>query len=49
VALGEHVGERTLVDDGPGKLNPFGVSVDAAGKQLEQDRLRCVRVASISG
>ena len=49
VALGEHVGDRALVDDGPGKLNPFGVSVDAAGKQLEQDRLRCVRVASISG
>jgi hypothetical protein len=49
VALGEDVGGRTLVDDGPGKLNPFGVSVEAAEKRLEQDRLRCVRVASISG
>jgi hypothetical protein len=49
VALGEQVGERKLVDDGPGRFNPFGVSVPAAEKQLEQGKLRCVRVASLSG
>jgi hypothetical protein len=49
VELGEQVGERKLVDDGPGRFNPFGVSVAAAEKQLGRGRLRCVRVASISG
>jgi hypothetical protein len=49
VAVGEQVAGRKLVDDGPGRFNPFGVSVTAAEKQLEQGKLRCVRVASISG
>jgi hypothetical protein len=49
VALGEPVGKRELVDDGPRRFNPFGVSVAAAEKQLGQGKLRCVRVASISG
>jgi hypothetical protein len=49
VALGEPVGKRKLVDDGPGRFNPFGASVEAAEKQLGQGRLRCTRVASISG
>jgi hypothetical protein len=49
VALGEQVGGRKLVDDGPGRFNPFGVSVAAAEKQLEQGKPRCVRVASLSG
>jgi hypothetical protein len=49
VALGEGVGKRRLVDDGPGRFNPFGVSVAAAERQLEEGNLRCVRVASISG
>jgi hypothetical protein len=49
VALGEPAGERKLVDDGPGRFNPFGVSVAAAERQLEQGKLRCVRVASLSG
>jgi hypothetical protein len=49
VALGEPVGERKLVDDGPGRFNPFGVPVAAAEKRLEQGKLRCVRVASLSG
>jgi hypothetical protein len=49
VALGELVGKRELVDDGSGRFNPFGVSVEAAEKQLGQGKLRCVRVASIPG
>jgi hypothetical protein len=49
VALGEPVGKREVVDDGSGRFNPFGVSVDAAEEQLAQGNLRCVRVASISG
>jgi hypothetical protein len=49
VALGEPAGERKLVDDGAGQFNLFGASVEAAAKQLEQDRLRCIRVASSSG
>lgn len=49
VALGEPVGKRKLVDDGSGRFNPFGVSVEAAEKKLAQDKLRCVRIASISG
>src|ERR687895_2015823 len=49
VQLGEPVGKRKLVDDGSGQFNPFGVSVEAAEKKLAQDKLRCVRVASISG
>jgi hypothetical protein len=49
VQLGEPVGRRKLVDDGSGQFNPFGVSVEAAEKKLAQGKLRCVRVASISG
>jgi hypothetical protein len=49
VQLGEPVGKRRLVDDGPGRFNPFGVSVEAAEQKLAQGKLRCVRVASISG
>jgi hypothetical protein len=49
VALGEPAGKRKLVDDGSGRFNPFGVPVQAAEKQLRQGKLRCVRVASISG
>jgi hypothetical protein len=49
VALGEPAGEREVVDDGAGRFNPFGVSVEAAKKQLGRGKLRCVRVASISG
>jgi hypothetical protein len=49
VALGEPAGEREIVDDGPGRFNPFDASVEAAEKQLAQGRLRCIRVASISG
>ena len=49
VALGEPVGKREVVDDGSGRSNPFGVSVAAAEKRLAQGKLRCVRVASISG
>jgi hypothetical protein len=49
VALGEPVGKREMVDDGAGRFNPFGVSVETAEKQLGQGKLRCVRVASISG
>ena len=48
VQLGEPVGRRKLVDDGSGQFNPFGVSVETAGKKLAQGKLRCVRVASIS-
>jgi hypothetical protein len=48
VHLGEPVGKRKLVDDGSGRFNPFGVSVEAAEKKLAQGKLRCVRVASIS-
>jgi hypothetical protein len=49
VQLGEPVGRRRLVDDGSGRFNPFGVSVEAAERKLARDELRCVRVASISG
>jgi hypothetical protein len=49
VQLGEPVGERKLVDDGSARFNPFGVSVEAAENKLAQGKLRCVRVASISG
>jgi hypothetical protein len=49
VQLGEPVGKRKLVDDGSGQFNPFGVSLAAAEKQLSQGKLRCGRVASISG
>jgi hypothetical protein len=49
VQLGEPVGRRKLVDDGSGQFNPFGVSVEAAEEKLGQGKLRCVRVASISG
>lgn len=49
VQLGEPVGEREVVDDGSGRSNPFGVSVEGAERQLAQGELRCVRVASISG
>jgi hypothetical protein len=49
VALGKPVGNRKLVDDGSGRFNPFGVSVKAAENQLRRGKLRCVRVASISG
>jgi hypothetical protein len=49
VQLGEPVGKRKLVDDGSGRVNPFGVSIDAAEKKLAQRKPRCVRVASISG
>ena len=49
VQLGEPVGNRKLVDDGSGRFNPFGVSVKAAQTRLGQGKLRCVRVASISG
>ena len=49
VALGEPAGKRRIVDDGAGRFNPFGVSVEAAKKQLTQSKLRCIRVASISG
>lgn len=48
VQLGEPVGKRKLVDDGSGRFNAFGVSVEAAKKKLAQGKLRCVRVASIS-
>ena len=48
VALGEPVGKRKLVDDAAGRFNPFGMSIEAAEKQLAQGRLRCIRVASIS-
>jgi hypothetical protein len=48
VQLGEPVGKRKLVDDGSGQVNPFGVSVETAGKKLAEGKLRCVRVASIS-
>jgi len=47
VDLGERVGDRRLVDDGPGEFNPYGVSVAIAEKQLAQRKLRCVRVPSI--
>jgi hypothetical protein len=49
VALGEPAGKRKLVDDGAGRFNPFGASVQSAEKQLAQDKLRCIRVASRSG
>ena len=49
VQIGEPVGERKLVDDGSARFNPFGVSVEAAENKLAQGKLRCVRVASISG
>lgn len=49
VQLGEPVGKRKLVDDGSGQFNPSGVSVEAAEKKLAQGKVRCVRVASISG
>jgi hypothetical protein len=49
VALGEPVRKRKLVDDGSGRFNPLGVHVQAAENQLRQGKLRCVRVASISG
>jgi hypothetical protein len=49
VALGEAVGKRKVVDDGPGRFNPFAVSLEAAQKRLGHGKLRCVRVASISG
>jgi hypothetical protein len=49
VALGEPVGKREIVDDGAGEFNPFDASVEAAEKQLAQGKLRCIRVASISG
>jgi hypothetical protein len=49
VALGEPVGGRELVDDGSGRFNPFRASQEAAEKRLAQGKLRCVRVASISG
>jgi hypothetical protein len=49
VALGEPAGKRELVDDGAGQFNPFGASVEAAEKQLAHGKLRCTRVASISG
>jgi hypothetical protein len=49
VALGEPAGKRKLVDDGAGRFNPFGASVEAAEKQLAQGKLRCIRVASSSG
>jgi hypothetical protein len=49
VALGEPVGKREIVDDVAGQFNPFGASVEAAAKELAQGKLRCIRVASISG
>ena len=49
VALGEPAGKREIVDDGAGRFNPFGVSVEAAEKRLAQGKLRCIRVASIAG
>ena len=49
VALGEPAGKREIVDDGAGQFNPFGASVEAAEKRLAQGKLRCIRVASISG
>jgi hypothetical protein len=49
VALGEPAGKRKIVDDGAGAFNPFGASVETAEEQLAQDKLRCIRVASISG
>jgi len=49
VQLGEPVGKRKLVDDGSGQFNRFGVSVEAVEKKLALGKLRCVRVASISG
>lgn len=49
VALGEGVGRRKVVDDGPGRFNPFGVSLEAAERRLGHGKRRCVRVASISG
>ena len=49
VALGESVGGRKLVDDGSGRFNPLGVPVRVAENRLRQGKLRCVRVASISG
>jgi hypothetical protein len=49
VALGEPVGGRKLVDDGSGRFNPQGVSVQSAESRLMQGKLRCDRVASISG
>jgi hypothetical protein len=49
VQVGEPVGKRKLVDDGSGQFNPFGVPVEAAETKLAQGKLRCVRVASISG
>jgi hypothetical protein len=49
VALGEPAGKREIVDDAAGRFNPFGMSIEAAEKQLAQGRLRCIRVASISG
>jgi hypothetical protein len=36
VQLGRPIGKRKLVDDGSGQFNPFGVSVEAAEKQLRQ-------------
>jgi hypothetical protein len=49
VALGEPAGGRKLVDDGSGRLDPRGVSVQAAEDRLRQGKLRCVRVASLAG
>jgi hypothetical protein len=49
VALGVPVGKRKLEDDGSGRFNPLGVPVKSAENQLRQGKLRCVRVASISG
>lgn len=49
VELGESAGKRKIVDDGSGPFNPFDVSVEAVEKRLAQGKLRCTRVASISG
>jgi hypothetical protein len=48
VHLGEPIGKRKIVDDGSGKFNPFDVPVEAADKRLAREKLRCVRVPSIS-
>lgn len=49
VRLPEPIGDRELVDDGPGASNPFGVSVKAASRSLKQEQLPCTRVPAVAG
>ena len=48
VKLSEPVGERRLVDEGPGPRNPFHASVKVAERLLARGELRCVRVPAVS-